>query len=108
MRDETVVAAADSAISDPSNVEDLVDSSFVIGSFHFWNNTIPHLASSGVTGAKTVSLWKLTAGVWVAVYDGSGVAVQLTATNPQEAILSEGTYGVSTSDTGVVVTIQMP
>ena len=108
MRDETVVAAADAAISDPTVVGDLAGSSFVIGSMHFWNNQVPHIAASGITGAKSANLWKLTAGVWVKVYDGAGNEVQLTLTNPQEAILSEGTYGISTSDTGIVVTVQMP
>ena len=108
MRDEVIVAAADSAISDPAAIGDLVDSSFVIGSMHFWNNSIPHIASSGITGAKVAYLWKLTNGVWVQVYDGAGNKVQLSLTNTQEAILSQGTYGISTSDTGIVVTAQMP
>ena len=76
---------------------------------HFLNNRIPHIAASGITGAEAVNLWKLTAGVWVKVYDGDGNAVQLTLTNPQEALLSEGVYGVTkTSGTGIVVTVQMP
>lgn len=108
MRDEIVVAAADSAISDPSSVGDLSDSVFVIQSFHFYQNQIPHIASSGITGVVTATLWKLTAGVWVTVYDGDGNKVQLTLTNPQEAILSEGVYGISTSSTGIVITVQMP
>jgi len=108
MRDEIIVASGDSAISDPSAVGDLSGSSFVIGSMHFWHNQIPHIGSSGITGAKTATLWKLTAGVWVNVYDGAGNKVELTLTNTQEAILSPGTYGISTSDTGIVITIQMP
>ncbi len=109
MRDETVIGSSVAGISDPTNVDDLDGYSFVIGSMHFWNNTIPHIASSGITGVETVTLWKLTAGVWVNVYDGAGAKVQLTVTNPQEAILSEGTYGLSkSSGTGIVATVQMP
>jgi len=109
MRDEVLIASTIGAIADPSAVGDLDGYSFVIGSMHFWNNQIPHIAASGITGAETVNLWKLTAGVWVKVYDGDGNEVQLTATNPQEAMLSEGTYGLSkTSGTGIVATVQMP
>ena len=109
MRDEVVIGSSVAAIADPTNVEDLVGYTFVIGNMHFHRNTIPHIAASGITGAETVNLWKLTAGVWVKVYDGSGNEAQLTLTNPQEAILSEGTYGLSkTSGTGIVATVQMP
>jgi len=109
MRDEVVVASTVAAIADPAAVGDLLDYSFSIGSMHFWNNQIPHIASSGITGAETVNLWKLTAGTWVKVFDGEGNAVQLTATNPQEALFSEGVYGVTkTSGTGIQVCVQMP
>lgn len=109
MRDEVVIASTVAGISAPTAVGDLADSSFVIGSMHFWNNQLPHIAASGITGAEAVNLWKLTAGTWVQVYDGAGNAVQLTLTNPQEALYSEGTYGLSkTTGTGIVVTVQMP
>lgn len=109
MRDETIIGSSVAAISDPSAVGDLADYSFVIGSMHFWNNQLPNISASGITGVQTVGLWKLTAGVWVKVYDGAGAHVLLTATNAQEAILSEGTYGLTkTSGTGIVVTVTMP
>jgi hypothetical protein len=109
MRDEVVVASTVGEIAAPSAVGDLDPYVFVIGSMHFWNNQIPHIAASGITGAEAVNLWKLTAGTWVQVHDGDGNDVQLTLTNAQEAILSPGTYGVSkTSGTGIVVTVTMP
>jgi len=109
MRDEVIVGSTVAAISAPSAVGDLKNYSFVIGSMHFWNNRIPHIAASGITGAEAVNLWKLTAGVWVKVYDGEGNEVQLTADNPQESLFSEGVYGVTkTSGTGIQVTVQMP
>lgn len=109
MRDEVVIASTVAGISNPTAVGDLDPYVFVIGSMHFWGNQIPHIAASGITGAEEVLLWKLTAGVWVQVYDGAGNAVKLTLTNPQEAILSPGTYGLSkTSGTGIVATVQMP
>ena len=109
MRDETIIGAAVAGISDPAAVGDLADYSFVIGSMHFYNNALPHIAASGITGAEAVTLWKLTAGVWVNVYDDAGNKIQLTATNAQEALYSEGTYGLSnTTGTGIVAIVQMP
>jgi len=109
MRDEVVVASTVGTISAPSAPGDLKNYSFTIGSMHFWNNQVPALCASGITGVEAVNLWKMTAGTWVQVYDGSGTAIQLTATKPQEALLTPGVYGVSkTSGTGIVVTIQMP
>jgi len=109
MRDEVVIGSTIGLISAPTVAGDLAPYVFTIGSMHFWNNTIPHIAASGITGVEAVNLWKMTAGTWVQVYDGSGTAVQLTLTNPQEAILSPGVYGLSkTSGTGIVVTITMP
>ena len=55
MRDETIVASADAAISDPSAVGDLSDSVFVIGSMHFWNNQVPHIASSSIGVGETAT-----------------------------------------------------
>ena len=109
MRDEVIIPSTKAAIAAPTNVGDLDPYVFVIGSAHFFNNQVPHIAASGITGAEEITLWKLTSGVWVKVYDGAGNEVKLTLTNPQEAILSPGTYGLSkTSGTGIVATMQMP
>jgi hypothetical protein len=109
MRDEIVIPSTVGTIAAPSAVGDLDPYVFQIGTMHFFQNQIPHVAASGITGAEEVNLWKLTAGTWVKVYDGSGNEVKLTLTNPQEAILSPGVYGFSkTSGTGITVTIQMP
>lgn len=109
MRDEVVIGSAVEAIADPVVVGDLKDYSFVIHAGHFHNGGVPSISASGLTGGELVKLWKQIAGVWVQVYDGDGNAVQLSATNPYEAILTEGVYGLSkTSGTGIVVTVQMP
>jgi len=109
MRDEIIVASTVAGISDPSAPGDLKLHSFVIAGMHFRNGSLPHFAASGITGVETVNLWKMTAGTWVKVFDGAGAAVQLTATNPQESLYSEGVYGVTKSaGTGIVVTVQMP
>ena len=109
MRDEVIIPSTVGLIAAPSVVGDLDPYVFSIDTMHFFNNQLPHIAASGVTGAEAVTLWKLTAGTWVQVYDGSGNVVKLTSTNPQEAILSTGVYGLSkTSGTGIVVTVSMP
>lgn len=109
MRDEVIIASTVAGISDPSSVGDIADYVWVVGSQHFHNNNVPNISASGITGAETVNLWKLTAGTWVKVYDGAGNEVQLTATNPQESIFTEGTYGLTkSSGTGITVTASMP
>lgn len=108
MRDELLVADTVTAIADPSAADDLDPYVFQITAAHFQNGAVPHIAAAGFAGAETVTLWKLTDGTWVKVYSG-GSAVQLTATNPQETIFSEGVYGVTKSnDSGITVTVQMP
>ena len=109
MRDEVIIGSSVGAIADPSAVGDLDGYTFVIASMHFWNNVMPHIASTGITGAEVVTLWKLTAGVWENVYDDNDTKVQLTATKPQKSFTGEGTYGLSkSSGTGIVATVQMP
>lgn len=109
MRDDVVIGPTIGAIGDPVAVGDLKASSFVVDSMHFWNNQVPALVASGITGAEEVGLWRLTAGTWVRVFDGAGTASSLTATNPQMAIISPGTYGLTKSaGVGITVTIQMP
>ena len=109
MREEVIIGSTVGLIAAPTNPGDLDPYVFTIGSMHFWNNQVPHIAASGITGAEEVQLWKLTAGVWVKVYDGAANEVKLALTNPQEAILSPGVYGLSkTSGTGIVATVSMP
>lgn len=109
MRDEVIIPSTVGAISDPSAVGDLAPYVFTIDTMHFYNNHVPHVAASGLTGLEKVTLWKLTAGTWVKVYDGSGNVVELSVTNPQEAILTAGVYGLTkTSGTGIKVTVSMP
>lgn len=109
MRDEAIIGSTVGLISAPAAPGDLVPYVFSVYEDHFKGNRLPYIAASGLTGAEAVTLWKFTARTWVQVYDGSGNVVQLTATNPQEAILSEGVYGLSkTSGTGITVVASMP
>ena len=109
MRDEQIIGSTVAGISDPSARGDLDPYVFVIGPMHFQNNSVPNITSTGITGSETVNLWKLTNGVWGKVYDGSDNAVQLTATNEQESILTQGVYGLTkSSGTGIVVSVSMP
>lgn len=61
---------------------------------------------SGGLGAIVVLLWEKVNGNWGQVFK-DGAAVELSATNPQEAFQAYGTYGVSKADatTGVDVTV---
>lgn len=111
MRDEIIIGTSVGAIADPSARGDLDPYVFQISRDHFAGNRIPYVAASGsgLTGAAAVTLWKLTGGNWFKVYDGAGNVIQLTETNPQEGILSEGVYGFTkTADTNIVVVASMP
>lgn len=111
MRVEEIIGTSVGEITAPAARGDLDPYVFQIGAAHFRNGAKPFVAAggSGLTGAAAVNVWILTLGTWVKLYDGQGNEIQLTATNPQEALLSEGVYGFTkTSDTNIVVGVSMP
>jgi len=82
--------------------------SFTLKPRDFAGNALPKISAykSGGLGAITITLWEKLGTSWNQVYkDGS--AFELSATNPQDSILSYGTYAVAkaSATTGAVVTV---
>ena len=82
--------------------------SFTIKPGDFTGSALPKISAwkSAGLGAIVILIWEKVGNQWNQVFkDGS--AAQLSATNPQEAITSYGTYAVSKADatTGVEVTV---
>ena len=82
--------------------------SFSIKPSDFTGSALPKISAwkSGGLGAIVILIWEKVGNQWNQVFK-DGAAAELSATNPQEAITSYGTYAVSklSATTGVEVTV---
>lgn len=81
---------------------------FVIGPSDFVGSAFPKVSAwkNAGLGAITVTIWEKVLDNWNQVYKDGAVS-ELTATNPQESIVSYGVYSVAkaSATTGVEVTV---
>ena len=82
--------------------------SFTIKPADFTGSAMPKVSAwkSGGLGAITITIWEKVGNNWNQVFKDASAA-ELSATNPQEAITSYGTYAVAkaAATTGAEVTV---
>ena len=93
---------------DGTSATELEAHSFSIKPSDFTGSALPKVSAwkSGGLGAITVTIWEKVGNQWNQVFK-DGAAAELSATNPQEAITSYGTYAVAkaSATTGVEATV---
>lgn len=99
---------ATEGIVDGTVAADLNTHSFTLKGRDFAGGMYPKVSAwkSGGLGAITITLYERVGNNWNQVFK-DGAALELSATAPQEAIVSPGTYAVAkaSATTGVEVTI---